>query len=35
MLKIREPLYREVATAELDVTNLSIDEAVVRVVKLI
>jgi shikimate kinase len=26
LLKVREPLYRQVATAELDVTNLDIDE---------
>ncbi len=31
---IREPLYREVATAELDVSNSSVEEAVVRIVKL-
>ncbi len=30
----REPLYREVMTAELDVTNLSIDDAVVYIVRL-
>jgi|SRR4051812_21089225 shikimate kinase len=34
LLKIREPLYREVMTAELEVTNLSIDEAMVYVTKL-
>jgi shikimate kinase len=26
LLKVREPLYRQVASAELDVTNLDIDE---------
>lgn len=35
LLKEREPLYRQVMTAELDVTNLSIDEAVIRVAKLV
>jgi shikimate kinase len=34
LLEERHPLYREVMTAELDVTNLTIDEAMVRVVKL-
>lgn len=35
LLAQREPLYREVATAELDVTNLDVDEVVVRVAKLV
>jgi shikimate kinase len=35
LLATREPLYRAVATAELDVTNLDPDEAMVRVTKLI
>jgi len=35
LLASREALYREVMTAELDVTNLSIDEAVQRIGKLI
>ncbi len=35
LLVEREPLYREVMTAELDVTNLDIDEAVIRVAKLV
>ncbi|HEX8341297.1 MAG TPA: shikimate kinase [Tepidisphaeraceae bacterium] len=35
VLAVREPIYRRLATAELDVTNLSIDEAVIRVTKLI
>ncbi len=34
MLKIREPLYREVMTKELDVTHLSIDEAMTYITKL-
>lgn len=34
LLTQREPLYRQIMTAELDVTNLTIDEAMVRVVKL-
>ena len=35
LLSIREPLYREVMTRELDVTNLSVDEAVVYLAKLV
>ena len=35
MLKIREPLYREVMTAELDVTNLNLDEAMKYVARMI
>jgi shikimate kinase len=35
LLAVREPLYREAMTAELDVTNLTVDEAVQRVVRLI
>jgi shikimate kinase len=35
LLSIREPLYREVMTKELEVTNLSIDEAVVYLAKLV
>jgi shikimate kinase len=35
LLEAREPVYRRLATAELDVTNLSVDEAVVRVSKLV
>lgn len=35
LLAEREPLYREVMTAELDVTNLSIDEAMVYVTRLL
>lgn len=31
----REPLYREMMTAELDVTNLSVEEAVVYIVRLL
>lgn len=31
LLTLREPMYREVMTSELDVTNLSIDEAVVHI----
>jgi shikimate kinase len=34
MLKIREPLYREVMTKELEVTNLSVDEAMTHVTKM-
>src|SRR5687768_6146727 len=34
VLTEREPLYREVMTAELDVTNLSMEETVVRLVRL-
>lgn len=35
LLAQREPLYREVMTAELDVTNLSIDEAVTYVARML
>jgi shikimate kinase len=35
LLAQREPLYREVATAELDVTNLSVEDAVVYITRLI
>lgn len=35
MLKIREPLYREVMTAELDVTNLDLEEAMKYVSRMI
>jgi shikimate kinase len=35
LLAQREPIYREVMTAELDVTTLSVDEAVVRVSRMI
>lgn len=35
MLKMREPLYREVMTAELDVTNLNLDEAMKYVARMI
>lgn len=35
LMNQREPLYREVMTAELEVTNLDIDEVVVRVTKLV
>jgi shikimate kinase len=35
MLKIREPLYREVMTAELDVTNLDLEEALKYVARMI
>ncbi|HLL91242.1 MAG TPA: shikimate kinase [Tepidisphaeraceae bacterium] len=34
LLAEREPIYRQMATAELDVTNLTPEEAVVRVVRL-
>jgi shikimate kinase len=34
LLAAREPLYREVATAELDVTNLSPDECVSRIARM-
>lgn len=34
LLALREPLYRDVMTSELDVTNLSVDEAVVYIVRL-
>lgn len=35
LLAVREPLYREVMTAELDVTNLSPDEAVKYIARLV
>ena len=35
MIDVREPLYRSVMTAELDVTNLSIDDAMVYIVRLL
>lgn len=35
LMNIREPLYRECSTAELDVTNLSVDEVVQRLGRLI
>jgi len=35
MLSIREPLYREVMTTELDVTNLNLDEAIKYVTRMI
>ena len=35
MLKIREPLYREVMTAELDVTNLDLEETMKYVARMI
>jgi shikimate kinase len=35
MLDIREPLYRSVMTAELDVTNLTVDDAMVYIVRLL
>ena len=35
VLAVREPLYRSVMTAELDVTNLTIEEAVVYIVRLL
>ncbi len=35
MLAIREPLYRSIMTAELDVTNLTVEEAVVYIVRLL
>lgn len=35
VLGAREPLYREMMTAELDVTNLSVEEAVVYIVRLL
>lgn len=34
LLAQREPLYREVMTSELDVTNLSVDEAIVYLAKM-
>ena len=35
MIDHREPLYRSVMTAELDVTNLSVDDAMVYIVRLL
>jgi shikimate kinase len=35
LLAEREPIYRSVMSAELDVTNLSVDEAVVYIVRLL
>ena len=35
MIARREPFYRQVMTAELDVTNLSVEEAVVYIVRLL
>lgn len=35
LLAEREPIYRQVMHAELDVTNLSVDEAAARIVRLI
>lgn len=35
LLADREPVYRSVMTAELDVTNLSVEEAVVYIVRLL
>jgi shikimate kinase len=35
LLSIREPLYREVMTTELDVTNLNLDEALKYVARMI
>ena len=35
MLDIREPLYRSIMTAEIDVTNLSVDDAMVYIVRLL
>jgi shikimate kinase len=35
LLAEREPIYRSVMTAELDVTNLSVEEAVVYIVRLL
>jgi len=34
-LKAREPIYREVMTCELEVTHLSVDDAVVHIVKML
>lgn len=34
LLEVREPLYREVKTSELDVTNLSVDEALVYIARM-
>jgi shikimate kinase len=33
LLAIREPLYRQTMTKELDVTNCSMDEVVLRIVQ--
>lgn len=35
LLAAREPLYRQAMTAELEVTNLTADEAVIRITKLV
>lgn len=35
LLADREPIYRETMTAELDVTNLSLDEAMARITRMI
>ena len=35
VLAAREPIYRELMTAELDVTNLSVEDAVVYIVRLL
>lgn len=35
LLSVREPIYRETMTAELDVTNLTPDEAVVYITRLV
>ena len=35
MLDIREPLYRSIMTAEIDVTNLTVDDAMVYIVRLL
>jgi shikimate kinase len=35
LLAQREPVYRQLMTAELDVTNLSVDEAMVYIVRLL
>jgi shikimate kinase len=35
LLAEREPVYREIMTAELDVTDLSIDEALARIARMI
>ena len=35
MLDIREPLYRGIMTAEIDVTNLTVDDAMVYIVRLL
>jgi len=35
VLAEREPIYRELMTAELDVTNLSVEDAVVYIVRLL